>query len=167
MKERELSQIDALDVTQLPEILGDFYFSLRKQPKKEPKKKNRLSLNRDDSEVEDSFYKNSSLRSARAALNRHFKSTKGVDNIANELFLKTNEIFSAVTKQGKIAGRGEIKSKEAITDPDMSKLSTYFLRNMQGPPNGKLLQEIVLFNVIYNSGRRGRENLRCMTKKNF
>ena len=72
-----------------------------------------------------------------------------------------------MTKQGKIHGRGEIQSKEALTDEDMSKLSSYFVRNMQGPPNAKLLQEVVLFNIIYYGGRKGRENLRFMTKSTF
>ena len=38
---------------------------------------------------------------------------------------------------------------------------------MAGPPNGTLLQEIVLFNIIFYMGRRGRENLRMMTKETF
>ena len=90
-----------------------------------------------------------------------------MDVIANQNYIKTNEIFQAVTKRGKDEGRGEIENKPAITDADMSKLSTYFIHNMQGPPNGNLLQEIVLFNVIYYCGRRGRENLRKMTKDTF
>ena len=38
---------------------------------------------------------------------------------------------------------------------------------MCGPPSAKRLQEFVLFNIIYYCGRRGRENLRNMTKKTF
>ena len=49
----------------------------------------------------------------------------------------------------------------------MKKLFEYFRRNMTGPLNAKHLQDIVLFNTIYFSGRRGRENLRTMTKGTF
>ena len=49
----------------------------------------------------------------------------------------------------------------------MSKLTSYFLDNMRGPPNPRKLQEFVLFNIIYYWGRRGRENLRYMTKLTF
>ena len=113
------------------------------------------------------LYNNSSLKSGRAALNRHFKGSRGLDIIANSMFIKTNEIFKAVTKKGKVEGCGETKSKESITDPNLSKLRSYFLKNMNGPPNPKLLQEMVLFNIIYFGGRRGRENLRLMTKDTF
>ena len=162
--------LENIDNENLPDILGNFYFSIRKQPKKSPKKKNknRLSLKSNpDPNKDDRFYKNSSLKSARAALNRHFKAERGLDIIASESFIKANEIFQAVTKKGKVDGRGEIQNKPAITEEDMNTLSNYFIKNMQGPPNAKLLQEIVLFNIIYYGGRRGRENLRFMTKNTF
>ena len=49
-----------------------------------------------------------SLRSGRAALNRYFKGTYGIDIISNKKFIQANKIFQAVTKQGKEEGRGEI-----------------------------------------------------------
>ena len=72
-----------------------------------------------------------------------------------------------MTKQGKEEGRGQIDSKIPISDPDFSKLSSYFQDSMRGPPNPKKLQELVLFNIIFYGGRRGRENLRQMTKETF
>ena len=169
LSERKLGNIEEQTVQTLPKILEDFYFSLRKQKKKEPKEgKSKLQLSKrdeNDDDNDDKYYKNSSLRSARATLNRHFKASLGVDIIANEAFIKANEIFQAVSKKGKTEGRGEVQSKKPILDEDMSKLSSYFVTNMRGYPNPKLLQEIVLFNVIYYGGRRGRENLRYMTKK--
>ena len=38
---------------------------------------------------------------------------------------------------------------------------------MAARPNPRKLQEILLFYVIYFTGRRGRENLRSMTKSTF
>ena len=107
------------------------------------------------------------MKSGRAALNRYFKSKHGIDIISNEKFIKANEIFQAVTKQGKEQGCGETKSKAPINDADFKKLNGYFLEKMRGPPNAKNLQEFVLFNIIYYCGRRGRENLRIMTKHTF
>ena len=112
-------------------------------------------------------YKNSSLKSGRAALNRYFKGKHGINIISNEKFIKANEIFQAVTKLGKEEGWGETNSKVAISDADMRKLQAYFLRNMHAPPSAKNLQEFVLFNIIYYCGHRGHENLRQMTKDTF
>ena len=71
LKERQLPKVEDLETEQLPEIIGDFYFSARKQPKK-----NRLSLKKkenSDDDPNDKYYKNSTLKNARAALNRYFK----------------------------------------------------------------------------------------------
>ena len=76
-------------------------------------------------------------------------------------------MFRGVTKEGRWKGRGSCDHKSPITPEDMEKLSNYFTENMHDPPNGKFLQEIVLFNIIYFMGSRGRENLRSMTKDTF
>ena len=82
-------------------------------------------------------------------------------------FLQANEMFSGVTKKARREGRGSSEHKEAINEDEMNTLSQYFTKNMQGSLNGRHLQEIVLFNIIYFIGRRGRENLRLMTKNTF
>ena len=74
-------------------------------------------------------------------------------------------MFRGVTKKARREGRGSSEHKEAINEDEMNTLSQYFTKNMQGSLNGRHLQEIVLFNIIYFIGRRGRENLRLMTKK--
>ena len=159
LHECNLPDADNIDLEELPEVIGDFYFSAHKK---------RLSEDgTEESKEKLKHYKNSSLKSGRAALNCYFKGKFGLDIISNEKFIKANEIFQAVTKQGKEEGRGEIESKTAISDPDYSKLTHYFLTNMRGPPNAKKLQKFVFFNIIYYCGRWGRENLRSMTRKTF
>ena len=158
ISEHKLGELKSIDPEKLPEILGDFYFSLCKQKKKEPKtKKSHLQLPKADKNYQDDdkYYKNSLLKAGRAVLNHHFKAEMGIDIISNSKFIKTNEISQAITKQGKTEGCGEIESKNATNDKDMSKLNTYFITNMQGPPNAKLLQEIVLLNIIYYGGQKG------------
>ena len=83
------------------------------------------------------------------------------------MFIQANERFQSVTKRGKVEGRGEITSKELITDENMTKLKNYFEQQMKGPASGKALQDLVLFNIIYFTGRRGNENLRNMMKSTF
>ena len=178
LSEKNLPAIDLLTLETLPQVLADFYTELKKKEKSPKKKCSNSDINEEQSEASalnaktkentpECEYKNSTMNCIRAALNRHFKETIGIDIIKNEAFTKTNEMFRGVTKQGRREGRGDITSKEPITDLDMEKLSSYFVVNMQGPVSGKLLQEVVLFQIIYTMGRRGRENLRQMTKETF
>ena len=163
LKERKLPKVDEIADAELPQILGEFYFSLRKKRVK-PKGKEKLSRSQLNKQK---HYKNSSLKSGRAALNRYFKEKRCIDIISNERVTNANEQFKAVTKLRKTEGRGEIESKEPISDEDMKKLFEFFRLNMTGPLDAKSLQDIVLFNIIYFSGRRRRENLRTMTKDTF
>ena len=92
-----------------------------------------------------------------------------MDITSNVNFIQTNEIFQAVIQQGKVERRGETCAKIPISDPDMSKLSSYILENMKEPPpppNAEKLQEFVLFNIIYYGGHHGRESKRD-EKENF
>ena len=114
-----------------PKYPRDFYFSLCKQPVN-PKKKLKLLLKKPRDVPEDTernFYNNSSMKSECAAMNRYFKAEKGIDIISNPNFIKCNKIFQAVTKMGKEV-RGEIQLNQPISDEDMSKLSGYFVINM-------------------------------------
>ena len=76
-------------------------------------------------------------------------------------------MFKGVTWVNKEEGHGEIKSLPSILPSDLKKLGAYLEGNMAGPPNPLLLQEVVLFNIIYYMGRRGHENLRCMKVNTF
>ena len=100
-------------------------------------------------------------------MNQYFKEKRGINIINNEHFIQGNEMFKDVTKQGRREGRGSIENKNPINAEDMKKVCNYFTKNMQGSPNAKLLQEVVLFNNIYFMGCIGRENLRSMNKQTF
>ena len=123
LTERNLSQLDDIVNDNLAKIIGDFYFSLRKKQPKKTKEQN-------DDDTDELYYKNCSLKSGRAALNHHLKGMRGIDIISNETFIQANEIFKAVTRDGKIKGHGKTQSKLPIFEPDMSKLSSYFTTNM-------------------------------------
>lgn len=70
-------------------------------------------------------------------------------------------------KINKEKGKGVINSKPPIEDVDLLKLTTFFKKGMQGPPDPALLQEICLFYIVMYMCRRGRENLRPMTVETF
>ena len=91
-------------MTDLPEILGDFYFSLKKAKIKNPS---------DTGE-----YKSNIMMCICAALNRYFKEHRGIDIISNPKFILSNENFQAVTRHGKKEGKGEIDYHEAISSED-------------------------------------------------
>lgn len=148
LSEKNLADAYTIPTSDLPDILEQFYTELRKA----------------DGQGE---YKISTLKCIRAALNRFFKETCSLDIIANPKFIRSNEMFQGVTKKAKEEGRGETNSMPPIEPEDLQRISEYFQQNMNGPPNPAKLQEIVLFNVIYYMGRRGRQNLRKMTKDTF
>lgn len=148
LKEKKLPPVYKIESDDLPNILSDFYTELRKT----------------DGEND---YKISTLKCIRAALNRYFKGKHGLDIIADRRFIKTNEMVKGVTRKAKLDGRGEINSKPPIEPEDLKKISDYIDKNMSGPPNGVLLQEAVLFYIIYYMCHRGRQNLRAMKKNTF
>ena len=58
LKEKELGLIEGIATSDLPSILGDFYFSIRKQKKKEPTvKRKRLQLPHSEPEYDKKYYK--------------------------------------------------------------------------------------------------------------
>ena len=165
LQEKDLPIVELLTTEELPPILSDFYSEVKKKnPTKNTKGKNNLDEN-DAPPCQE--YKTSSLKCIRAALNQYFRSERGLDIISNEKFIKANEMFTGVTKTARQEGRGSVQHKEVITDEDLAKLKQYFTQKMEGPPDGKILQQLVLFTVIYQMGRRGHENLRKMTKATF
>ena len=165
LQSKGLQPIEAITDLDLPKILESFYIDVRSQKlivddKGEP-------ILDQDGEQQFENYTNNSMRSLRAALNRYFKLQLNVNIIDNTEFIRANEIFAGKLRINKQEGKGTTKHKQPICEDDLEKLKIYFQCNMAGPPNAALLQEIVLFNIIFYMGRRGRENLRFMTKDTF
>lgn len=148
LEEKDLPDADTILVDELPNVLSDFYTELRKADTK-------------------GEYKTSTLKCIRAAINRHYKETKSLDILSDPRFVASNEMFAGVTKKAKEEGRGETDSRPAIEEDDMKKISAYFEQHLNGPPNPEKLLEMALFTIIYYMCRRGRQNLRSMTKDTF
>ena len=64
-------------------------------------------------------------------------------------------MFKGVTRVDKEEGRGETDQIPPIEPEDFEKLSQFFKEKMAHPPNPTVLQEMVMFNLIYYMGRRG------------
>lgn len=148
LKEKNLPDSETISSDDLPAVLSDFYTELRKS----------------DSEGE---YKTSTLKCIRAAINRYYKSKRSLDILSDPRFIMSNEMFTGVTRKAKKEGRGEVDSRPPIEEEDMKRISSYFAQYLNGPPNAVKLIEMALFSIIYYMGRRGRQNLRKMTKETF
>ena len=101
----------------MPELVGEFYFSVRK---KRSMDESDIRGDTENTSPNDNYYKNSSLKSGRAALNPYFKGKRGLDITSNVNFIQANEIFQAVIQQGKVERRGETCAKIPISDPDIA-----------------------------------------------
>ena len=178
LDQNSLPNIDKVTDQDLPGVIEDFYVALRSKRKLEEKEslkdfvmdtkhpKNVQDLNSaQEDDNKDCMYSISTMKSIRAALNRYFKDTRKIDITADTNFINANEIFKGLMKINKQNGRGTIVHKKPINEEDLTKFFQYFKENMSKAPNAKNLQEILLFYIIYFTGRRGRENLRTMTKK--
>lgn len=146
MKEKNLGVcIDEVTTEELPNFLFKFYSEVRK----------------DNAEI----YSNTSLKAMRAAINRYIKETRSIDIVSDPKFMRTNELFKGVQLQGKKAGKGTVKHKDHIEPQDLERLQDYFSRYME--PNNVILQEYVMFNIMYYLCRRGRQNLATLTVERF
>lgn len=148
LEQNNLPTADEISKLELADTLPDFYTELKKSDN-------------------DGDYKLTTLKAIRAAINRYYKDKRCLDIINDVAFVRANEMFKGVARKAKREGCGEIDSKPPIEPEDMDKIAQYFKQCLEGPPNPAKLRQIVLFNIIYYMGRRGRQNLRPMTKDTF
>ena len=69
-----------------------------------------------------SSYSMGSLKTLRFGLNRHFKSTRGIDIINDVEFNEANKVLTAQCVQLKKDGRAKVQHKPPILDDDLKKL---------------------------------------------
>lgn len=68
-----------------------------------------------------SSYSMGSLETLRFGLNRHFKSTTGIDIINDVEFNEANKVFTAQCVQLKKDGQAKVQHKPPILDDDLKK----------------------------------------------
>ena len=137
--------IITIDAVLLNETLTQFYAEIRK--------------------ADGSYYKTTSMRSLRYGLQRKIKQTrKDIDIIDDIQFKRCNEVFAAQLVHLKKIGLAKVVHKPPISKHDLALLysSGVFATNKPGS-----LQKKVFFEVVFYLCRRGRENLRQLTKESF
>ena len=88
LTQKQLSQPEAIEVVDLPEILETFYSEVQKKGR---------NKNKENVEEEES-YKNTTLRTMRAAIARFYRETRSLDIISNENFIRANAVFTGIQK---------------------------------------------------------------------
>ena len=112
-------------------------------------------------------YSKSTLIGIRASLNRHLRNPPHRRNtviMTAKEYSTSNRMLYAVLKDLKNEGLDKTKHYPAIREIDLDKIKEPGSFNLNDP---KELQEKVFFDLQYNFGRRGRENIRSFTKNTF
>ena len=108
------------------------------------------------------MYKVNSLKALRFSLQRFFIDSRGINIIDDDEFEKSNCCFHNVLNELKKSGKGSTEHYPEIEPEDLQKLNASFdINNPVG------LLEKVWFDIVFYLIRRGRENLRQMTRKTF
>ena len=109
-------------------------------------------------------YKKSALMGIRFGLQRHFLLKREFDIISDGEFSKSNQIFEAAIVELKRQGFGRVDHHSPISKEDLEKIQSSY---NPSSPDPKSLQQVVWFNIMFHLIRRGRENLRLLTKESF
>lgn len=130
-------------------ILREFFGAVRKQSQKE--------------------YSRSGLINLRAGLNRYLQDPPNrciINLMHNPIFQNANKVFYGHMRVNKQKGLDVSRPKEPISQADLEKVYEYF---QAGLVNGDLqiLQHKVFFDLMYFTGRRGKQGLWDLTKDSF
>lgn len=110
--------------------------------------------------IKGDLYKLSSFNQMKYGLHKYLLG-KGIDT-STVAFTKSNETFKAMKKDLMRNWKGDVKHRTPISATDLKKLYQHKLAFNVLTPVG--LQQKVMFEIILFMCRRGRENLRNMTK---
>ena len=100
----------------------------------------------------------------RFGLQRHFLLKKNVNIISNQEFSKSNQVYEVAIVKLKRQGFGNVKHHKGISKEDLQKIQ---LSYNPAAPDPNEPQEFVWFKIMFYLIRRGRENLRLLTKQSF
>ena len=158
LDKKDLPEADELTVEQLPDVIEKFYCEVEKTTGKTKEK-----MNPEDQKT----YKNTTMRTIRAALARHFREKLSIDIITNECFLHTNQIFKGIQKINKQKGLGKIDSKTPLIEMDLEKLLNYFLFHLTGSPNPQKLHRSYLVQCDLLPVQKRQRKLTTHDKENI
>ena len=84
--------------------------------------------------------------------------------ISDGEFSKSNQICEAAIVEMKRQGFGKVDYHNPISKEDLEKIQSSYNPSSADP---KSLQHVVWFNIMFQLIRRGRENIRLLTKESF
>ena len=115
-------------------------------------------------------YSRSGLINLRAGINRHLQNPpyKQILDIMNDQeFLQANKVFTGHLRDNKEKGLDNSKPRQVLEQEDLEKLfKSYFTAGVENCDT-KILMEKVFFDIVYYTGRRGKEGLRALSKTSF
>ena len=147
-------QQSGYDKVRLNDVLRSFYHSIRTTKGEYFKRKKKGE-----------YFKRNTLNGIRYGLAKHFK-TKGIDITDDPVFTSSREVFFALHSDMKKKGFGSTDHTSPISTEDLQILysGNYVAFNINSPV---VLQQKVWFELMFYLCRRGRENLRGMTRSTF
>ena len=81
--------------------------------------------------------------------------------------MQVNKVFTGCLRDNKEKGLDVSKPRQSIDQEDLQKLfKSYFIPGLRSRDT-KILMEKVFFDVVYYTGRRGKEGLRSLSKTSF
>ena len=115
-------------------------------------------------------YSKSGFINLRAGLNRYLRQPpfkRTLDLMNDREFTQANQVFSGRIRDNKEKGLDVSQPKEPIDKADMEKLfNDYFYKGLEKEDTQVLVHK-VFFDLVYYTGRRGKEGLRSLTKNSF
>ena len=79
-------------------------------------------------------------------------------------FLQANKVFTGRMRDNKEKGLDISQKRDSILKDDMEKLFNEYFKNGLENDNTEVLMHKVFFDVVYYTGRRGKEGLRELNK---
>ena len=143
---KDVEFLDKISKEELNEVLTLFYPNARKQ--------------------DGQNYKKTALMGLRFGLQRHFLLKRNFNIIGDQEFAKSNQVYNyeAAIVNLKRQGFGNVEHHNEISKEDLQKIQSSYNPDV---PDPKTLQQFVWFNIMFHLIRRGRENLRLLTKQSF
>ena len=142
---------EELPVEDLAELLRNFYGSVLTKNRKE--------------------YSRSGLINIRSGLNRHLHSPpfkKCYDLMNDRVFTQANLVFTGRLRDNKEKGLDVSTPRVSIDKSDIENLfKNYFPKTIGDHLDTEVLLHKVFFDIMYYTGRRGKEGLRNLTKESF
>ena len=109
------------------------------------------------------FYAPKTLICVRASIHRYLQLNRpAVNVIEDSMFSQSNRMLKTMIAKFKNSGQRKKESYPVIEKKDMESIRSYFDRS-----SPTILQQEIIFNLIYYFGLRGRETLPHLTKDSF